>query len=90
MPKINCILVFASHKDPTYILSTFVHMSFGLCFKNNVGFCNLYQNAWIYIFSSNYRFVKFWSKLCFHLIPCLLVFWKFAWLFDEKLTCNFF
>jgi len=41
MSKINYALVFASHKDPTCILNTFVHMSFGLCFKDNVGLCNL-------------------------------------------------
>jgi hypothetical protein len=34
----NCASIFASHKDPTCILKTFVCISLGLCFQNNVGF----------------------------------------------------
>jgi hypothetical protein len=36
--KMDCASVFASHKGPACILKTFVHISFGLCFKNNMGF----------------------------------------------------
>jgi hypothetical protein len=35
--KMNYAFVFASYKGLAYIVKTFVHISFGLCFKNNVG-----------------------------------------------------
>ncbi len=35
--KINNGFVFVSHKGPTCILKSFVCISFGLHFKNNVG-----------------------------------------------------
>jgi len=41
----NCAFVFISHKGPACILKAFVHISFGLCFKNNVGFCIIHCKA---------------------------------------------
>jgi hypothetical protein len=40
-----CTFVFASYKGLVCILNEFVHMSHGLCFSNNVGFCNVHCNA---------------------------------------------
>jgi len=41
----NCAFVFASHKGLACILKEFVHISFGLCFKNNVGFFIVHLKA---------------------------------------------
>jgi len=56
--KMNCAFVFASHKGLACILKTFVHISFGLHFKNNVGFHILHFKASKYIYSLKCEFDK--------------------------------
>jgi hypothetical protein len=41
----NCAFIFAFHKNRTCILKTFVHISFGLHFKNNVHFYIIHCKA---------------------------------------------
>jgi hypothetical protein len=63
--KINCTLVFASHKGPPCVLYTLVHISLGFRLKSNVSFCNLERNAKIYMSSFNCKFNKNSSKHVF-------------------------
>ncbi len=43
--KMNYASIFVSHKSLACMLNMFVHISSGLHFKNNVGFCSVHCNA---------------------------------------------
>jgi hypothetical protein len=54
----NCTFVFGCHYGPVCIPNTFVHISFGQCLKNNVGFCTMHLNVKMYVSSFKHMLVK--------------------------------
>ncbi len=70
----NSAFVFVLYKGPTCILIAFVHISFGLYFKNNGSFCIIHCKASRYIVHLNINLIKFDQIKFLDLISCQQVF----------------